>query len=98
MGGAFDLDVDTTWIRRAAGTLREAAQGFRGPDPLAASVTAEQLGGSAQASGVAQLVNLRSDQTRAAAAQLSSIAAGLADKLDLAADSLDRAEAATGTR
>ncbi len=98
MFGQFDLDVDTTWIRRAAASLEDAAHGFGQSNASAPQVGAEQLGQSAQAAAVAGLLNLRAEQCVDAAAQLSSIAAGLATRLRVAADAFDRADPSTGTR
>lgn len=96
MSGRLDLDVDTSWIRRAAATLEETAHGFRSvaaPDGDGPVVDGT-LGQSPSAASAAALVNLRTAGAGDAAAQLGSIAAGLADRLTAAADDFDRAELA----
>ncbi len=98
MSGQFDLDVDTAWIRRAAEELDGTARDFLPADHAGQRVLATHLGGSAQAEAAAVLVNLRMEQAQDAAAQLSSIAAGLAANLRVVADTLERAETLTGAR
>jgi hypothetical protein len=91
----FDLRADTEWIRRAAATLDEAGHAFLSTGPVGCStvVAHGSLGGSAEAGSVVRVVNLRSGQADGAAAQLSSVAAGLADRLRLTADKFDSLEA-----
>ncbi len=98
ISGQFDLDVDTTLIRRAAVTLDRTAAGFGGSGPSGAMVSPGQFGPSEQAAVVAGLINRRTQQAVDAASQLSSIAAGLATKLRVAADAFDRADPALGPR
>lgn len=96
MSGTLDLEIDTFWIRRAAGGLDEAAQCF-----MAGAADQPQLPLAAQfpdqsgifAAAVA-MANARSSQAHAAAAQLGAVAAAVGQQLLAAADRFDRAEAA----
>lgn len=96
MDGGLDLDVDTSWIRRAAASLADTADGFRsvagwdGGRPVADGA----LGPSTAAASVVALVNQRTAEAADAAVQLGSISAGLANGLTATATAFDRSEVA----
>lgn len=100
MPGTLDLDVDTYWIRRAAGKMEDAAQCFAAatagqpPIPLPPGC----LGRSVVAVATVALANLRTGQAHAAADQLHGVAAAVGQQLLDTAGGFDRAETAIQRR
>lgn len=98
MPGWWDLDIDTCWMRQAGRSVEDGGRCFGAVvgNRLSAPVSAGDLGRSASAAAAVALVNTRTGQADAAAAQLHAVAAAVGRRLLEAADSFDRAEAATG--
>jgi hypothetical protein len=89
----FQLEADTEWIRRAAATLDEAARDLSLSAHInTVGVGIGSLGNSAEATTAAGLVNLRAGQADEASAALRAISSGLAARLMLTADALDRTD------
>jgi len=94
MTESADLDVDTDWIRRAAGTLSAVNSRlyYAQQSTLPTELNDASLGTGPHAATVAQLVNTRCRQSGEAAAALNSISTALAGNLVLAAEKFERAE------
>lgn len=89
-----DLDVDTDRIRLASSAVHDAAEYFAQPNrlPVAAAVRGAVSHGPAAVRQALSLSARRSEEGLAAADRLATIAQGLADALQAAADAFERAE------
>ena len=99
MPSTWDLDVDTYWIRRAAGSVDEAARCFGAVagDRSWVPVSVDDLGRCPSAAAVVVMVDARNSQAHAAAAQLRSLADAVGLGLLGAADRFDRTEVSVGS-
>jgi hypothetical protein len=88
----WDLEIDTYWIRRAAGSMEQAFRAFSAGGATQPPLPAAALGSSDTAAAVVALVNVRNRQAHAAAAQLQALANAVACQLHDAADRFDLAE------
>ncbi len=92
MPGSWDLEIDTYWIRRAAGSMDGAALAFGTVTTVLPPLTSAGLGASDTAAAVAVLVNARNQQARAAATQLRDVTTAIGNRLRDAAATFDRLE------
>lgn len=94
MPDTWDLEIDTYWIRRAAGSVDEASRAFAAAAADLLPPFSTGLGPSEAAASALTLVRARNGQAHAAAAQLQAVAAAVGRQLHDVADHFDRLEAA----